>query len=304
MKRVSTKSPYDVLQIGYAHERGIYGRNVTVAVIDTGIAPHRDFQNRIIACPDFLKHRNIPYDPNGHGTHIAGIIGSAGKYNNHYIGVAPKCNLIGIHVLDSSGNGKIAFMLEGIRWILANQNKYKIRIVNISIGALTQTDDEMDRALTDAVEAMWDAGLTVVVAAGNKGPAKSSVTVPGTSPKVITVGTSDDSNSVYVHKRIRKDYSGRGPTKSCIVKPEIIAPGYNILSCKNARNGYVYKSGTSMSTPFVSGAIALLLEQYPDMTNKDVKLALYQSASSLNLPKEQQGWGLLNIPALLKHTEL
>lgn len=299
----ATKTPYSILQTGYAHAQGIYGGGITVAVIDTGIFPHRDLQNRIIACADFLQRRQMPYDSNGHGTHIAGIIGSAGIANGHYIGVAPKCSLVSIRILDGKGNGSIAYMLEGIQWILENHRRYHIRIVNISIGVLDQVTKPRDEELIRAVEALWDAGLVVVVAAGNKGPEKSSVTAPGTSPKVITVGASDDDNSVYVHRRIRKDYSGRGPTKNCIVKPEIVAPGFNIMSCRNSRSGYIIRSGTSMSTPFVSGAIALLLERYPSMTNRDVKLALYQSAADIGLPKEQQGWGLLNIPALLNHTE-
>lgn len=301
MRTPATKTPYGILQTGYAHAQGIYGEGITVAVIDTGIFPHRDLQKRIIANADFLQRRKMPYDGNGHGTHIAGIIGSAGIANGHYIGVAPKCSLVSIRILDGNGNGKIEYMLEGIHWILENHKQYHIRIVNISIGALEQVTKERDEKLIRAVESLWDAGLVVIVAAGNRGPEKSSVTAPGTSPKVITVGASDDYNSVYFHRRMRKNYSGRGPTKNCIVKPEIVAPGFNILSCRNSKNGYVTRSGTSMSTPFVSGAIALLLERYPSMTNRDVKLALYQSATDLGLPKEQQGWGLLNIPALLNH---
>ena len=110
-----------------------------------------------------------------------------------------------------------------------------------------------------------------------------------------------------------KNYSGRGPTQDCIVKPDILAPGADIVSClsntvseKRAKNHeitqgvYVSMSGTSMSTPIVSGAIALLLELYPSLSPDDVKLKLKQSADDLNFPQNQQGWGLLNIKKLLE----
>lgn len=302
------KTPYEILQVRYAHERGIFGQNVTVAVIDTGIFPHEDFfkmpqtnmrANRIIAASDFIHPGRSPHDTSGHGTHIAGIIGAAGIYNGHYIGIAPACRLISIRILDGRGEGKASNMLLGINWILEHQKQYKIRIVNISIGAIENISSEKDNLLLNAVEELWNAGIIVVAAAGNCGPKKGSVTIPGTCPKIITVGASDDYKSIPMHGTMIRDYSGRGPTPACIVKPEVIAPGSHIVSCKNAKRGYTIRSGTSMATPFVTGAIALLLECYPDITGKDVKLALYQSCKNLNLPKEQQGWGLLNIPALL-----
>ena len=304
MKTHPSPSPYELLQVDKVHRLGIYGAGITVAVLDTGIYPHRDFQNRLLACPDILGHHKTAYDNNGHGTHIAGIIGSAGMVNGHYIGVAPRCNLIGVRILDNSGHGQLSYMLQGIQWILEHRIHYHIRIVNISIGGSKALSAGRDIQLTKAVESLWDAGLVVVVSAGNQGPGKSTVTAPGTSPKVITVGTFDDEKSVHVHGITLRDYSGRGPTRGCVIKPEIVAPGYHIMSCRNAANGYTIKSGTSMSTPFVSGAVALLLEKYPDMTNRDVKLALYQSAVSTGCTKEQQGWGLLNVPALLNHTEI
>ena len=96
------------------------------------------------------------------------------------------------------------------------------------------------------------------------------------------------------------DYSGRGPTSACVCKPDIVAPGSSIISCANRQNGYTVKSGTSMSTPLVSGAIALLLEKYPWMSNKDVKLRLRERAVDLGLPHNQQGWGLLDVERLVK----
>ena len=95
------------------------------------------------------------------------------------------------------------------------------------------------------------------------------------------------------------DYSGRGPTAEHVCKPDVIAPGKMIVSCASRNGKYAMKSGTSMSTPIVSGAIALLLEKYPDMSNRDVKLKLMESSRDMGLPKNQQGWGLLDLEKLL-----
>ena len=126
-----------------------------------------------------------------------------------------------------------------------------------------------------------------------------SITTPGISRKVITVGCSDDNTEVLVGGNRMVDYSGRGPTAACVCKPDIVAPGSCVVSCASQTDRYAIKSGTSMSTPIVSGAIALLLEKYPDMTNLDVKLKLMQTARDIGLPKNQQGWGLLDIERLL-----
>ena len=95
------------------------------------------------------------------------------------------------------------------------------------------------------------------------------------------------------------DYSGRGPTGACICKPDLVAPGGGIISCAPRQNSYRTKSGTSMSTPLVSGAIALLLEKDPSMTNLEVKLRLKERAVDLGLPRNQQGWGLLDVGRLV-----
>ena len=155
-------------------------------------------------------------------------------------------------------------------------------------------------ALVRGVEEIWDAGLVVVVAAGNMGPKRGTITTPGISRKVITVGCSDDDQVVNVMGSRMSDYSGRGPTRSCVCKPDIVAPGAAITSCSNQSGCYTIKSGTSMATPYVSGAIALLLEQNPEMSNRDVKLLLRERAVDLGLPRNQQGWGLLDIPSLLR----
>lgn len=282
----------------------IDGRGIGVAILDTGIAVHPDFDSRIICFKDFVNRQEMLYDDNGHGTHIAGIIGGSGKLSEGlYSGIAPKCNLLPVKVLDKRGNGEISRVIEGIDWILKNAKKYHIRVVNISVGTLPNTDKEEEEKLLTAVEEMWDRGLVVVVAAGNYGPQKQSITVPGVSKKVITVGASDDRMELFTIEGRLKDYSGRGPTKECVMKPDLVAPGSKIYSC-NSRYGkkgraYTHKSGTSMATPVVSGAVALLLSKYPEMSNIEVKLRLRQTCVDLGQCKNQQGWGELCIKELL-----
>lgn len=313
----------EIIELKWAHDRQIFGDNIGVAVVDTGICMHKDFTeggNRILGFYDLIHGRTEPYDDNGHGSHVAGIIGGNGFLSNKkYIGLAPRCNLIGIKVLDQKGDGNISDVLAGLQWIIDNKEKYNIRVVNISVGTTTKENADENSLLVKGVNAVWDAGIVVVVAAGNNGPGPMSISTPGISRKVITVGSSDDRITVELFGNKTTDYSGRGPTANCIKKPDIVAPGSNIISCGTMKNYqryrynllnnprtdysslmYTVKSGTSMATPIVSGAIALLLSKYPNMTNKEVKLKLRESAIDLGYPWSKQGWGLLNIPRLLQ----
>ncbi|MBS4983889.1 MAG: S8 family peptidase [Hungatella hathewayi] len=290
-----------MIRCGAEYDLGVTGRGVGVAVLDTGIFLHEDFEDRVVVFRDMLQRRNEPYDDNGHGTHISAIIGGAGiASEGRYCGVAPGCNLISIKVLDKKGNGYASDVLAGIRWIRENKDRYGIRIVNISVGSYSRKNMNENSALVKGVNAAWDDGLVVVVAAGNQGPGRMTITTPGISRKVITVGCSDDHKEVNVMGNRMVDYSGRGPTGACICKPDVVAPGSSIISCANAPGRYMIKSGTSMSTPLVSGAIALLLEKYPDMSNRDVKLRLRERCVDLGLPRNQQGWGGLDVCRLLE----
>lgn len=290
-----------VIHCDAAEKMGFTGRGVGVAVLDTGIFLHEDFEHRVTSFADMVHRRKDIYDDNGHGTHISGIIGGSGKASGgKYRGVAPGCSIIMLKVLDRKGNGYASDVLSGLKWIRDNKERYGIRIVNISVGSFSRKGMTENSILVRGVNAAWDDGLVVCVAAGNMGPGMNTITTPGISRKVITVGCSDDDKEVNVMGNRMIDYSGRGPTGACICKPEIIAPGAGITSCSNETGQYASKSGTSMSTPLVSGAIALLLEKYPDMTNRDVKLMLRERAVDMGLPMNQQGWGMLDVENLLR----
>lgn len=282
------------------YSMGITGKGVGVAVLDTGIYLHEDFKNRVAVFRDFVNGKGGAYDDNGHGTHISAIIGGDGASSQGaFRGVAPGCRLISAKVLDNKGNGFASDVLTGLRWIREHRGEYGIRIVNISVGSLSRNDMIENSLLVKGVNAAWDDGLIVVVAAGNHGPGRMSITTPGISRKVITVGCSDDYKEVDVMGNRMVDYSGRGPTMACICKPDIVAPGSGIISCCNEPGRDFSKSGTSMSTPLVSGAIALLLEKHPQLSNRDVKLRIRDRAVDMGLPHNQQGWGKLDVGRLV-----
>ena len=262
------------------------GKNITIAFLDTGICNIYDFHNRIIYFKDFVNQKKSPYDDNGHGCHVAGISSGNGKYK----GIAPDSNIIMLKTLNGEGKGNAANVLSGIKWIENNHKKFNIKIVNMSIGTGAEIPND---PLVMAVEALWKKGIVVVTAAGNNGPNPGTISSPGTSKIVITVGASDDESDQL------KNFSGRGPTRENIMKPDLVAPGNNIFSCQ-CNGDYKSLSGTSMSTPIVSGAVALLLEKAPDLSPDDIKYMLKLSSTELELPQNRQGWGLLNIKKLLE----
>ncbi|MCI8327624.1 MAG: S8 family peptidase [Lachnospiraceae bacterium] len=291
----------ELLNTSYLHKRGYTGKGITVAVMDTGLFCHKDFAGRVMGFYDVINGEKECYDDNGHGTHVAGIIGSSGCAGmGQYMGMAPGCNLLPIKVLDRKGGGNTDQVKEAIEWLLSQKEKYRVRILNISVGMLKNAGEEEQVELIKLVEDVWDAGIVVVAAAGNNGPAENSVTIPGICRSIITVGSSDDKEQIVRGQGLRRGYSGRGPTDSCVMKPEILAPGTQIISCDMKENGYTTKSGTSMATPVVAGAIALLLSKYPWMTPKDVKLKLYHTADRSCDSKWLHVWGCLDLVKLLK----
>lgn len=268
-----------------------------------GITLHPDFDRRIIGFRDFVNYKEQIYDDGKHGTHVAGILAGSGRLSSGvYGGMAPRAEILAGKVLDSAGNGSVDNVLEGIDWLLNIRKRARLRIVNISVGTQPGVERTQEQRLIDAVEKLWDAGLVVVVSAGNYGPGEGTVAVPGTSRKVITVGALKERRTAMRGKNQEWNYSGRGPTEECVVKPDLSAPGTNILSCNGEytnkwQKPYIAKSGTSMATPVVSGAIACLLSKYPDMSNVEVKLKLRESCVRNEYAPD--GFGMLHMGRLM-----
>lgn len=291
----------EILNTPYVHRRGYTGKGITVAIMDTGLFLHSDIKERVLDFYDVVGNRESCYDDNGHGTHVAGIIGGNGYASaGIYTGMAPRCSLLPIKVLDRKGGGSTEQVKTAIDWMLKKKEIYHIRILNISVGMLKNAKEEEQVQLIKLVEQVWDEGIVVVAAAGNNGPVENSVTIPGICRTIITVGSSDDADYAMHQQGLKRGYSGRGPTDSCVIKPEILAPGTQITSCDLRDNAYTTKSGTSMATPIVSGAIALLLDKYPKMSPKEVKLKLYETANRTCDSQEQHVWGCLDLIKLLK----
>lgn len=290
-----------LIQAERVYKEGYFGEGVTIAILDSGLnIRHPDLKGRLIYFCDYENGRENCYDDNGHGTHVAGIIcGNGTLSNGKYAGVAPKANLVILKVLDEKGNGSTEHVLQALAWIRDNYKKYHIRLLNFSIGYLPGAKIDEMRQLLASIDELWDLGVMVIAAAGNKGPSKQSVTVPGISRRVLTVGACDDKNELPLN--LKRGYSGKGPTECCIVKPEVLAPGTNIISTgeTNRGFGYVEKSGTSMATPIVCGAMALAFGKNPELTPAALKLIVYQSCTPVEA-SNHHSWGLLCVDQMMR----
>lgn len=288
-------------------EAGIEG--VTVAVLDTGISHHPDLEGRILSFVDFVNHKAEIYDDNGHGTHVAGCIGGSGKISRGiYKGIAPRCHFCIGKILDDKGEGSAGCMEQALEWMLVNIKRYKIRVLNISVGLGENANNRKMQRLEELIESIWDLGVVVVCAAGNSGPGEGSISPFGCLEKVITVGC-HEGGYFGMRKDLCEYYSARGSDKLSYVKPDLVAPGTDIVSCNGnwlrGKRGeliqaYAKKSGTSMAAPIVSGAAALLLQRYPEMKNTEVKRKMIYSAKNIGENKYMQGWGMLDIGKLFQ----
>jgi serine protease AprX len=296
------------------NNQGYTGKNVTIAFLDTGIYPHPDFtkpNNRIIAFHDIVNGKKNPYDDNGHGTHVAGdAAGNGHMSGGKYKGVAPDANIVSVKVLDKKGSGSTSDILQGMQWILDNKEKYNIKIVSLSMGETAALPIFLD-PLVKGADNMWKNGLVVTVAAGNSGPRFNTITSPGTSRNIITVGAVDDKRTVDISDDTIADFSGRG--SRFMYKPDLVAPGVKIISTASGNTpislndkimlnkAYRTASGTSMSTPIVAGAAALLLEKDPSLTNEQIKNILKSTAKDIsNYRYWSQGYGMINTSEALK----
>lgn len=295
---------------------------ITVAVLDSGIAPHPDLTGKCMVFKDFVNGKNVAYDDNGHGTHVCGILcGSGEASQGKYRGIAPTSRLVVCKVLDRQGDGCVEVMENSLQWIEKNHKRYDIRVLNISVGIGRLREKEKYKKLNECLERLWDNGIIVICAAGNTGPKPGSISNIGGLQKVITVGCYDDLEKHYSNNNCDK-YSGRGPLYDTLRKPDLVAPGTGIVSCNYLfkrlkdnsevllneenkpvqydKNLYIAQSGTSMATPMVSGAAVLLLQNEVELTNEKVAQRLKMSAEDLGKPWNRQGWGMLNIKNTLE----
>jgi serine protease AprX len=315
---------------------GYTGAGVGVAVVDSGIANwHDDLgyagsnqavrtrnNQRVVAFADFVNGEPEPYDDNGHGTHVAGII--AGNGHDTYgarEGIAPAAHLVGLKVLDRHGRGVISDVIAALDWAVANRVAYNIRVINLSVGAAV-TGSYEDDPLALAAKRAVDAGIVVVTAAGNVGedrygrPIYGGILAPGNAPWVLTVGASNHMGTVARNDDRVADFSSRGPTAvDYEAKPDLVAPGTGIVSLANAGsyfyatkatyliNGlrqtatkpYLTLSGTSMAAPVVAGSVALMLEANPSLSPNLVKAILqYTAQRQRGVDALTQGAGFLN----------
>jgi serine protease AprX len=255
-------------------KNNVNGNNVTVAVLDTGIDKLPDFGNRIIGGVDLSGEGNPYQDSFGHGTFVSGLIaGNGASSNGKYEGEAPNANLVAIKVAGASGQTDIATVIQGVNWAIANKAAYNISVLNMSLGAIP-TSSTVTNPLDQAVESAWEAGITVVVSAGNSGPFNGTILSPGDDPLVVTVGAIDDNGTANSNDDAGASFSSVGPTSpDGWLKPDLVTSGRSVVSLRapgstidtqnptaEIGSGNFVGSGTSFSAAITSGAAALVIQ--------------------------------------------
>lgn len=345
--RTSVTTGADIVR----QKMGYTGAGVGVAVIDSGIASwHDDLMpgwsswgsypyglQRITKFVDFVNGRSLPYDDNGHGTHVAGtILGNGFDSSGQKSGTAPDATLVALKVLDQDGRGTISNIIAAMDWVATNAATYKIRVVNLSVGAAVRESYFTD-PLTLAAKRLTDRGIVVVAAAGNLGKNANGqlqwggISAPGNAPWVLTVGASSTMGTFERSDDEVAAFSSSGPTYlDYAAKPDLVAPGagtislaaagstlVNLASLTNplalvsgstwswsSTKPYLTLSGTSMAAPVVSGAVALMLQANPSLTPNLVKAILqYTSEERAGYSPLRQGAGFLNTYGAVKLAE-
>ncbi|MDT5272921.1 MAG: serine protease AprX [Acidobacteriota bacterium] len=311
--------------------------------IDKGHTAFLDKSNglRVVYSKDFTGEGRTD-DPFGHGTHVASIAAGNGRISRaEYVGVAPNANIVNLRVLNSQGMGRVSYILGALEWVYQNRAAYNIRVVNLSLGTAAVESYKND-PVCKAVRKLVDAGVVVVAAAGNNGKDAAGQKVygaihsPGSEPSAITVGAS---NSFGTDKRSDDgiaSYSSRGPTRGGwtdalgvrhhdnLIKPDLVAPGNKIVNAEAEDNLLVtqhpeldagvspvdarrmmFLNGTSMATPAVAGAAALLLQANPTLTPNLVKtILMYTSQQLPGFNMLEQGAGELNVEGAVRLAKL
>ncbi len=280
-----------------AWAEGLKGAGTKVAVLDTGAdGEHPDLQGRIVASKDFTGSAGGALsDVHGHGTHTASTVGGSGAASDGAKkGVAPETQLLIGKVLGDNGGGSDSMIIGGMEWAVA-QGADVISMSLGSNGASAACNDPMSSA---AQELATTSSSLFVIAAGNTGSANNTVSAPGCAPAVLTVGAVD-------REDVPAWFSSRGPTAvDHNLKPEMSAPGVGISAARSGGRGdnaYAAMSGTSMATPHVAGAAAIVKQAHPTWTGQQLKAALVSSAKS-DVPGDvrAQGAGRLDVIAAVK----
>lgn len=301
----------------------LQGQGIGVAVVDSGINPNGDLYtvmgvNRQVADVRF----NTDYNQNtsdgfGHGTHVSGIVGGDGSESGgKYIGVAPMVNIVNVKVSNDNGSAMTKNVVQGLQWVLANKARYNIRVVNLSLNS-SVAESYHTSPLAAAVEILWFNKIVIVTSAGNKG--SGAIYPPANDPFVITVGATDDKGTNQISDDVVTSFSAYGTTGDGVVKPDLVAPGTNIIArlvnsnmglaqahpANKVANGVYFRmSGTSMSAPMVSGAVALLIQKAPTLTPDQIKYRLTATANKnwAGYSAIKAGAGYLDIYATVNGT--
>lgn len=308
-------NPSVTLDVNKLWSQGYNGTGVTVAVIDSGVdSEHPDFQGRLIGFYDLVNgHSDLTpgngitaYDDNGHGTACAWLIAGSGEGTNYtYTGLAPGAKLLVIKALDSQGSADDSVIAQGIEYAVSRS----VDVISLSIGGPWTESAQYPDASILAAQAAVQAGITVVVAAGNSGPAASSITSPGVTQEVVTVGASIGNTDVVA-------FSSRGPVvrnettpEGAVAKPDVLAPGYEVLSGITSTAStseyqritdpqftaaYALWSGTSAATPQIAAVAALLIDKHPGLSPIQLKTFLMAGATDLGADPMEEGYGLVN----------
>ncbi len=288
-------------QIGapVAWKAGLTGKGVRVAIIDSGIDTHHpDLAGKVDASANFTSEPSG--DLFGHGTHVASIVaGSGAASGGKYRGIAPDAHLLDAKVCDQNGCSEDA-ILAGMQWAAATEHA---QVANMSLGGPdTPGVDPLEQAV-NTLSAQY--GTLFVIAAGNSGPFESTLESPGSADAALTVGAVDGQDAMA-------DFSSRGPRLDDeALKPDITAPGVDVVAARAAGTAlgdivdeqYVRLSGTSMATPHVAGAAAILLQQHPDLTREQLKSTLMASAKTVDgVGVFDQGAGRVDIAKAIGET--